>query len=66
MKTLLIEVTLEEGESVMRGECVLCGWKFERVFTVGDDERADAQDDLANKHELNTNCEHPLEFSERS
>lgn len=65
MKTLLIEVTLEEGESVMRGVCVLCGWKFERVYTVGDNEREDAQYDLANRHEL-TNCEHLLEFSERS
>ncbi len=66
MKTLLIEVTLEEGESVMRGVCSYCGWKFELVYEVGDYEREDAQDSLTNRHQLNTNCEHPLEFSERS
>jgi hypothetical protein len=66
MKTVSIEVTIEEGESVMRGWCSVCGWIFDQVYEVGDDERGDSQDKLTLRHELNINCIHPLTFTERA
>lgn len=64
MATILIQVTLEEGESVMAGECPVCGWKHEVIMTVGDYEREDACVHLEYRHE-NTGCTHKkIDFNE--
>ena len=64
MATISIQVTLEQGESVMAGECPVCGWKHEEIMIVGDGEREDACWHLENRHE-NTGCAHRrLDFNE--
>jgi hypothetical protein len=64
MATISIHVTLEEGESVMAGECPVCGWKHEVIMTVGDYEREDACQSLEWRHEA-TGCTHKkIDFNE--
>ncbi len=57
MATIFIQVTLEVGESIMSGECPVCGWKHEVVMTVGDYEREDACSGLQYRHK-DTGCTH--------